>query len=64
MSAICRKAAYLLFLIALSCQAQQSADFEHLSLQDAEAKYLNLLFSKGVPELGIFRADEEIPGYW
>lgn len=64
MSAFCRKAAYLLFLFAISCQAQQSADFEHLSFQEAEAKYLNLLFTKGVPELGLFRADQENPDYW
>lgn len=64
MSAICRKAMLLAFLFTLSCQAQEASNLEHLSLKEAEARYLALLFDKGVPELGLFTADSENPDYW
>lgn len=64
MRAIYRKAILLVFLITFSCQAQEAKNLEHLSLAEAEAKYLALIFSKGIPELGLFKADAENPDYW
>ncbi len=64
MRAICRVTILSIFLLATSCQAQEPIDFKHLSLEEAETKYLSLLFRNGVPEIGLFTADEENADYW
>lgn len=58
------KAAFLLLIVTISCCAQEPEKLDLLGKEEAESRYLRMLFDNGAPLAGLFTAKEGSGDDW